>query len=496
MTSQQHLSSIRKISQEKGADPISAFAAASAARQLKRQINSGDTVIWPEAFGGIAWSALTNQKAETPGAGGTVYAVFGPEGPANPGLWKTITSRVRESGFHLELLVIGSADSAEPAGADTSDITRCEKPGYSGPDSSASDSDDCGAEEQKSSSVRDSVLVRMLKGLLARLEGREPSQATDGFEENIHPESADEVNAGAKVSNGYTDSAKLVLSSSDSLKAIARAYRSPSSPFTFESLVDSPEYFFLPGKTPVGERLSMARCIAAAGILPVVSLGTSEFLRVAHWLDSNTGNNFPVVYSVNEKSGSIVPFTSLSNINLLLPANSIDACGALEWVKANGGAAILVEPGSEPFPPRNAFRDSWETGRGVVVRESKKGNAGEVLLIVPGAYAKIASKAADKLVRENISVTLLSQRFLYPLDIRWLGEKTQTADLVVIAENISTAGDLKSRLTVGLHEDGLQNVILAPQGLDGSALADLTAREIREQRIRRTVDDVKADRWR
>jgi transketolase C-terminal domain/subunit len=128
--------------------------------------------------------------------------------------------------------------------------------------------------------------------------------------------------------------------------------------------------------------------------------------------------------------------------------------------------------------------------------KEKKGSNGSILFIVPGIYAREAVKAADRLHKGDYSAAVMALRFIFPSDVRKLSDTAAPFDLVVIADASDGSGGMKADLGLELMNLNKLQVAVAGKYMKGKALGDFASRVFRENRFRRTVDDVKKDRWR
>lgn len=476
MTPQQHSKNIRKFTEEKGIDALLSLRAASPARDLASLISDGDVVLWPEYAGGLAWKALNlklrpSPAEETPG---TIYLVFGPDGPAHQALWNKISRRIAESGINLVILVLTEAGRAE---APQADETNSEKTG--------------------------GWLPAFLYSIIEKLESTDShKKSSESVPHNksaslaVLPASEDcSGEAKSPLDDSGSSAESLVLLEREDISSGNRLHSATLSGFESGLYSTDSDVFPLEGRCPLAERLLMTECLAVSGLLPIMPLRNTEIKRASGTVESLLSRKLNFVLTANADWSAVSGFRSISGLPILSPASPSDVVGAVSWIHKNGKAGLIIEPGNDAHAERNILKSPWESGKGIVLRESLKGSAGHILLIVPGKSAGLASKAADRLVRDNISVTILSMRYLEPIDTHQLFGLMETADITLVNENCEFPGDLKSTLAPVFLESGSDVRILSPVP-DAAALAEKASGLLREQRIRRTVDDVKADRWR
>lgn len=438
---------IRRIAGDRGADPLAALRAADAAAALQNNISPDTAVVWPDEAGGIAWEALTaggRQAGElSDTAPRKIRMVFGPDGPADPALWKNIAGFLAERSVTLTLSIL--EDGVPKHSPDPVPEGVGEKPA-----------------------------VRILKWILKRIEPSIPEV----------PEQA--------ASTEIRTSDRFILADAESLD---RSLRLGSG--SMAEPADLPDGFFqVAGRTPLRERLAAAEVLMLSGIVPVIPMSSGEVSESLDTVSRLAASKAPFAVSLSASWSSLSRFTGTGNLALLSPGNSDDRAAALQWIEESGVGAVILDPGKGAHPERRVFHRDWETGRGIIIRESLKGSAGRILLVVPGRSALIASKAADRLVKDNISVSVLCMRFLSPICDAPLESLVSDSDLVAVLEESGFPGDLRGRFLSLMARQNSRKLLMVPDGTDAPQLAVLASRELREQRLKRTVDDVKADRWR
>lgn len=246
----------------------------------------------------------------------------------------------------------------------------------------------------------------------------------------------------------------------------------------------------------IQERFLAAKAVLAAGLNPSLRLAVGESYEGALLSSQYLSANRNAIIRVSEDWDAVNAFQILGTMPILTPASEEDLTGALDWAAQSKGPVLIIEPGRKSLPSRTVFRKPWSSGRQIVAKEKSIGKAGKILFIVPGTLAREASKAAERLAKENFSVTVLSVRFLRPLDSGEITNFARDYDLVVVADPVNSLGGLKTSLGLELITSPAIPAIVPDSSMDGKTLAELAASAHRENRFLRTVDDVKKDRWR
>jgi deoxyxylulose-5-phosphate synthase len=110
--------------------------------------------------------------------------------------------------------------------------------------------------------------------------------------------------------------------------------------------------------------------------------------------------------------------------------------------------------------------------------------------------AREAGKAADRLKKENYSVSVLALRFPWLQDAKRIKDFASFFDLVVVTDPSDKSGGMKAELGLELNSLRELHVAVTEKCMNGKELALYAAALLREDRFHRTVDDVKKDRWR
>ena len=91
---------------------------------------------------------------------------------------------------------------------------------------------------------------------------------------------------------------------------------------------------------------------------------------------------------------------------------------------------------------------TFEIGKGIVLREGK-----DATIIATGIMIKEALEAADELLKENISVTVIDMFTIKPIDKDLLIEYAKKTNLIITAENHNIIGGLGSAVAECLAEN-------------------------------------------
>jgi pyruvate/2-oxoacid:ferredoxin oxidoreductase alpha subunit len=131
-----------------------------------------------------------------------------------------------------------------------------------------------------------------------------------------------------------------------------------------------------------------------------------------------------------------------------------------------------------------------------VVFETVGGTAGSILIAAPGYHAAEAVRAARMLGREKFSVTVISLRYLRPSRTVEILKAAENFDLVLFSDSGGGSAALFSSDVLRLIAAGREAVTISGPPGNARTIADNAISALREQRFRRTLDDVREDRWR
>ncbi len=466
MTQQQHIRNIRKQAELKGQDLILPLSLAGSARILADQISEKDCVVWSDQDGGLSWTALDRPAGTDHSSIDTVYSVRRSAESIYPKIWNRLEKHMKDRGIRLKRIIL----------SETIDISTAVEPA-------------------DSQSGADGILLRILKQLVRKLTTNfTDTNAPAAVESAENSSEASRLNLWMKSDDREPFLYPAVTAGNH--EEISSVFPALKSDLLSEHTGKHSNLYLLDGKLPMEERFHLAECIAGIGCVPLVLIRSAEGAQAISQIESMRKRDLRVILSVKGLWEDVSPFCSLSDFPILSPASANDGFGGLSWLLENRQSGLIFESSHGSYTDRVIFKSPWKSGSGIVFRESTKGNAGKVLLIVPGDMAVIAAKAADKLVKDNISVSVLSMRFLSPLNKDELTKEVEKTDVCVVAESQSFTGDLRDRLSRYFQESVQVDMLMALPGCDASGLADTASNKLRENRIQRTVDDVKADRWR
>lgn len=253
---------------------------------------------------------------------------------------------------------------------------------------------------------------------------------------------------------------------------------------------------YIESEIDIQERFMAAKAVLAAGLNPSVFLSSGESYEAALLSSQTFPDDRNAVIRISEEWDAVSAFQIQTTMPILTPASEEDLTGALIWAAESKGPVLIIEPGRKSLPPRTVFKKSWSGDKQIIVKDKSIGKAGKILFIVTGTLAREASKAAERLAKDNFSVSVLSIRFLRPLDSTEIQSFLKDFDLVVVADPVNCLGGLKTSLGLELINSGVIPAVVSDSTMDGLSLAELAARAHRENRFLRTVDDIKKDRWR
>jgi hypothetical protein len=250
---------------------------------------------------------------------------------------------------------------------------------------------------------------------------------------------------------------------------------------------------YLDQNLDINERFLAAGCVAAANLVPIMAVSGDEAVHAAHLIDQSAIPR--VIFLTENHDSGTAALQAVIPSPILTPANDTDLAGAVNWAMMYQGSILMVHPGSAALPPRTVLKSDWQIGTGVIVKDSVDGDTGKVLFIAAGHMAKAAVKAADRLIKTGFSARVLSMRFIRPVETDELSAMAADYDLVIIVDTPGEGKGLGWTAGLPLLKNRSINAVIAESEADGKSLAELASTLHRENRFRRTVDDVKQDRW-
>jgi hypothetical protein len=209
--------------------------------------------------------------------------------------------------------------------------------------------------------------------------------------------------------------------------------------------------------------------------------------------------NQRIILRTADDPSAAASFQVNTGISLFTPASDTDLGGALNVIGNPGGhgeSFLIIEAGKTALTERSALKTPW-TERGTpVVFETTGGTAGNILIAAPGYHAAEAVKAARLLGREKFSVTVVSLRYLRPCRTDEILKAAENFDLVLFSESGAGNSMLFASEVLYLISEGLEAFTISGTPGNARTIADNAISALREQRFKRTLDDVREDRWR
>lgn len=443
MTSESLNESIISLAKNRGIDPRPALSASEAALSLRREVTQSDTVIWPVDQGGLAWEAVDKGRRTRGNDGNArIFCVTFDGFAATPELWKRIDKAVSSRGRNIRrILLVPHHRTAE------------------------------------------------------ELEHRYPAFITRILERffpstNVHSDALSE--SGGCFSDEDTGGIIFQHVASWPKTGIKPKRFRWDLPFSCGSWTgEKPVY--LDQNLDINERFLAARCLAEANLVPIMAISGDETVQAAHLINQSAKTR--VIFLTENHNSGTAPFLAVMPSPILTPANDTDLAGAVNWAMTHQGSMLMVHPGSAALPPRTVLKSDWQTGTGVIVKDSVAGDTGKVLFIAAGHMAKESVRAADRLIKMGFSVRVLSMRFIRPVENDVLSAMAADYDLVIIVDTPGEGKGLGWTAGLPLLKNRSINAVIAASEEDGKSLSELASTLHRENRFRRTVDDVKQDRW-
>ena len=471
---------VRSEAAARRADPEYALRCIEPALRLAETLGPGDRVIWPIDQGGTAWEVLAARLRRKDGGNGPrrIVCVTGDDFPETARLWIRLAKEAERYGVGIVKIRLRS-----PGGV---------------PNSARSDGNPAGG-------LR-CILIALLDRLRRAVE--RPYRENDGGTVDLpltgEPREAgafrfpvgspfmnmvlgDPVAESSDSDNGAGGRGRIAGSSAKAFSGVPEVY--------LDEYGDGPGFFPIEPDIDIRERYLAAEASASAGLLPIVTLLPGEGCECASRHASFARKSLPVLTRVVEMWDAIGGLSAADGTTVLTPVSENDLRGALAWYAGRGGAALIVEPGAARAA-RIAVREPWTEGRGVTVKRRTAGTAGRIAMIAPGFLAYEASKAADRLSKANLSVTVHSLRFLAPLGIGDLHELAADHDLVCIVDPTNRRGGHLSEAVEAILLKGETPLVLPRGPFDAKSIAEAVETAHRENRFRLAVDDVRRDKWR
>ena len=236
--------------------------------------------------------------------------------------------------------------------------------------------------------------------------------------------------------------------------------------------------------------VGMAAGLAVGGMLPVVAVYSTFMQRAFDQMIMDVAlQNLHVVFCldraglVGEDGPShhgvfdLTYLRAIPNMTVLAPADEAELADALHTALAADGPVAIRYPrgaGSGVELPETA--QVWEPGRAQVRR---KGD--DVCLLAAGRMVGVAEKAAVLLEASGVSASVVSARWIKPLDLETVSWAAASHALVVTIEENTSIGGFGSAVCEALADLGILAPVLrlsvpdcfVPHGAMGKLLADV-----------------------
>ena len=443
MTSHSLTRKVQALAGKYRVEPGFSLRCLGAALKLAEYVKPEDVVLWPVNHGGLAWEAcLTSDKTKSKlGKGGRVFCILRDDFPETPELWGSLDEAAASAGSGILRIKLSAVS---------------DRPEISGKDRYPE------------------FLSRFLDRIFPVKEPSLESPVQKTAEPMIKSLQIQDLplTAGEKV---------------NPVNPIPEAY--------LHWLEKSQTNIHIDTNVDLRERFLAAGAASMAGLTPVISLASGESSEAALLTSRYFSAGNRALIRIRDDWAAASSFQVLTNVPILTPASDSDLTAAVEWAFTAGNPILILEPGRTSISARAVLKKPWDTNSCVVVKETKGRAAGNILLIAPGTLVREAVKSADRLVKDDFSVTVLSVRFLRPLVSRDILKNIAAFDLVVIVDPADLFGGVKNTLGLQPPSSGEPRIVIYKGAPNGRNLADFASEIHRESRFQRTVDDVKKDRW-
>lgn len=150
---------------------------------------------------------------------------------------------------------------------------------------------------------------------------------------------------------------------------------------------------------------------------------------------------------------------AIPEMTVIAPGDPVETKAALRAVAAGIGP-VYLRLGRAGEPLVHSKPIDWRLGRALTVRPGE-----DVTLISTGAMLHTATKTADALAAEGLSVGVLSMHTIKPLDTEAILEAARNTRRIVTLEEHSLIGGLGSAVAEVLCESDIRNVRFQRIGL-------------------------------
>ncbi len=252
---------------------------------------------------------------------------------------------------------------------------------------------------------------------------------------------------------------------------------------------DIPERFYDVG---IAEQhgVTFAAGLATEGFIPVVAI-YSTFLQRAYdqVIHDVCLQNLPVVFALDR--GGIVGddgpthhglfdysyLRVIPNIVVMAPKDENELQHMLKTaVECGGPVSIRYPRGGGVGVSLDRTLESIEIGKAQIVREGK-----DVAVIAIGSTVYPSLEAAQKLVDENIQVTVVNSRFVKPLDRTLLCEVASSFKKVITVEENALMGGFGSAVLELFEEAGITDVTIKRLGIGDEFVEHGTQAQLRKK---------------
>lgn len=203
--------------------------------------------------------------------------------------------------------------------------------------------------------------------------------------------------------------------------------------------------------------VTFAAGLAAAGMRPIVAIYSTFLQRAVDQIIHDTAlQNLPVIFAVDRAGAvpgdgethqglfDISLLRPVPNISILCPASEKEMDLMLEWALRQDQPAVIRYPKCECPKEELEFASEIITGRGVLIKNSKKSR---VLIVCIGGIYREAREAANLLAYKGIFTDIYNMRFAKPIDEFYFLEVAEKYSDIVFVEDGAEAGGVSAYLS-------------------------------------------------
>lgn len=166
----------------------------------------------------------------------------------------------------------------------------------------------------------------------------------------------------------------------------------------------------------------------------------------------SAGVSYGALGSTHHSLHDFAVLRAIHNIVVVAPGDNFETEQAIR-LAARAGYPVYLRFGKKPMPLLNPENDSFEFGKGRIVKQGD-----QIMIVANGETVYPALQAARKLERDyNISSMVVSMHTIKPLDYGLLAREASTGKAILTVEEHSVYGGLGEACASFLLEHGYYN---------------------------------------